>query len=131
MRPRRHRRGRGSGNGRCGLGYQGRCLPFGVGLADVLCLVQPLVQIVIQSVEAGGRRWFLRCVGECGGIGVGRRDPRVASGKPSIHTQIRIRRGRLPAKLIPRLFRLYEGTSEVQRVIIGGALLREAGMPRA
>ena len=29
-----------------------------------------------------------------------------------------------------RLFRLYEGTSEVQRVIIGGALLREAGMPR-
>jgi acyl-CoA dehydrogenase len=30
-----------------------------------------------------------------------------------------------------RLFRLYEGTSEVQRVIIGGGLLREAGMPRA
>jgi acyl-CoA dehydrogenase len=29
-----------------------------------------------------------------------------------------------------RLFRLYEGTSEVQRVIIGGALLREAGMTR-
>jgi acyl-CoA dehydrogenase len=29
-----------------------------------------------------------------------------------------------------RLFRLYEGTSEVQRVIIGGALLREAGMSR-
>jgi acyl-CoA dehydrogenase len=29
-----------------------------------------------------------------------------------------------------RLFRLYEGTSEVQRVIIGGALLREAGMRR-
>ncbi|TKJ33621.1 acyl-CoA dehydrogenase family protein [Blastococcus sp. CCUG 61487] len=29
-----------------------------------------------------------------------------------------------------RLFRLYEGTSEVQRVIIGGTLLREAGMPR-
>jgi acyl-CoA dehydrogenase len=29
-----------------------------------------------------------------------------------------------------RLFRLYEGTSEVQRLIIGGALLREAGMPR-
>jgi acyl-CoA dehydrogenase len=29
-----------------------------------------------------------------------------------------------------RLFRLYEGTSEVQRVIIGGALLREAGMAR-
>jgi acyl-CoA dehydrogenase len=29
-----------------------------------------------------------------------------------------------------RLFRLYEGTSEVQRVIVGGALLREAGMPR-
>jgi acyl-CoA dehydrogenase len=29
-----------------------------------------------------------------------------------------------------RLFRLYEGTSEVQRVIIGGGLLREAGMPR-
>jgi acyl-CoA dehydrogenase len=29
-----------------------------------------------------------------------------------------------------RLFRLYEGTSEVQRVIIGGALLREAGLPR-
>ena len=29
-----------------------------------------------------------------------------------------------------RLYRLYEGTSEVQRVIIGGALLREAGMPR-
>jgi acyl-CoA dehydrogenase len=28
-----------------------------------------------------------------------------------------------------RLFRLYEGTSEVQRVIIGRALLREAGMP--
>jgi len=27
-----------------------------------------------------------------------------------------------------RLFRLYEGTSEVQRLIIGGALLREAGM---
>jgi acyl-CoA dehydrogenase len=27
-----------------------------------------------------------------------------------------------------RLFRVYEGTSEVQRVIIGGALLREAGM---
>ena len=27
-----------------------------------------------------------------------------------------------------RLYRLYEGTSEVQRVIIGGALLREAGM---
>jgi acyl-CoA dehydrogenase len=30
-----------------------------------------------------------------------------------------------------RLFRLYEGTSEVQRVIVGGALLREAGMQRA
>ena len=30
-----------------------------------------------------------------------------------------------------RLFRLYEGTSEVQRVIVGSALLREAGMPRA
>jgi acyl-CoA dehydrogenase len=30
-----------------------------------------------------------------------------------------------------RLFRLYEGTSEVQRLIIGGALLREAGMSRA
>ncbi len=30
-----------------------------------------------------------------------------------------------------RLFRLYEGTSEVQRLIIGGALLRGAGMPRA
>jgi acyl-CoA dehydrogenase len=29
-----------------------------------------------------------------------------------------------------RLFRLYEGTSEVQRVIIGSALLREAGMTR-
>jgi acyl-CoA dehydrogenase len=29
-----------------------------------------------------------------------------------------------------RLFRVYEGTSEVQRVIIGGALLREAGMAR-
>jgi acyl-CoA dehydrogenase len=29
-----------------------------------------------------------------------------------------------------RLFRLYEGTSEVQRLIIGGALLRAAGMPR-
>ena len=29
-----------------------------------------------------------------------------------------------------RLFRLYEGTSEVQRVIVGGALLREAGMTR-
>ncbi|GAA3180583.1 acyl-CoA dehydrogenase family protein [Blastococcus jejuensis] len=29
-----------------------------------------------------------------------------------------------------RLFRLYEGTSEVQRLIIGGALLREAGMRR-
>jgi acyl-CoA dehydrogenase len=29
-----------------------------------------------------------------------------------------------------RLFRLYEGTSEVQRLIIGGALLRGAGMPR-
>jgi acyl-CoA dehydrogenase len=30
-----------------------------------------------------------------------------------------------------RLFRLYEGTSEVQRVIIGSGLLREAGMQRA
>jgi acyl-CoA dehydrogenase len=29
-----------------------------------------------------------------------------------------------------RLFRLYEGTSEVQRVIIGSALLRDAGMTR-
>jgi acyl-CoA dehydrogenase len=29
-----------------------------------------------------------------------------------------------------RLFRLYEGTSEVQRLIIGGGLLRAAGMPR-
>jgi acyl-CoA dehydrogenase len=29
-----------------------------------------------------------------------------------------------------RLYRLYEGTSEVQRVIIGSGLLREAGMPR-
>ncbi|MPQ98297.1 acyl-CoA dehydrogenase [Modestobacter sp. I12A-02628] len=29
-----------------------------------------------------------------------------------------------------RLYRLYEGTSEVQKVIIGGSLLREAGMPR-
>ena len=29
-----------------------------------------------------------------------------------------------------RLFRLLEGTSEVQRVVIGGALLREAGTPR-
>jgi acyl-CoA dehydrogenase len=29
-----------------------------------------------------------------------------------------------------RLYRLYEGTSEVQKVIIGGALLRDAGMPR-
>jgi acyl-CoA dehydrogenase len=29
-----------------------------------------------------------------------------------------------------RLFRLYEGTSEVQRLIIGGALLRDAGMAR-
>ncbi len=29
-----------------------------------------------------------------------------------------------------RLFRLYEGTSEVQRVIIGSGLLREAGMSR-
>ncbi len=29
-----------------------------------------------------------------------------------------------------RLYRLYEGTSEVQRVIVGGGLLREAGMPR-
>jgi acyl-CoA dehydrogenase len=29
-----------------------------------------------------------------------------------------------------RLFRLYEGTSEVQRVIVGGALLREAGMQK-
>jgi acyl-CoA dehydrogenase len=29
-----------------------------------------------------------------------------------------------------RLFRLYEGTSEVQRVIIGGGLLRDAGMAR-
>ena len=29
-----------------------------------------------------------------------------------------------------RLYRLYEGTSEVQKVIIGGALLRQAGMPR-
>jgi acyl-CoA dehydrogenase len=30
-----------------------------------------------------------------------------------------------------RLFRLYEGTSEVQRLIIGGGLLRAAGMSRA
>ena len=30
-----------------------------------------------------------------------------------------------------RLYRLYEGTSEVQRVIIGSGLLREAGMPRS
>ncbi|RBY86841.1 acyl-CoA dehydrogenase family protein [Blastococcus sp. TF02A-26] len=30
-----------------------------------------------------------------------------------------------------RLYRLYEGTSEVQRVIIGGGLLRAAGMPRS
>jgi acyl-CoA dehydrogenase len=30
-----------------------------------------------------------------------------------------------------RLFRLYEGTSEVQKVIIGQALLRAAGMPRS
>jgi acyl-CoA dehydrogenase len=30
-----------------------------------------------------------------------------------------------------RLYRLYEGTSEVQRVIVGSGLLREAGMPRA
>jgi acyl-CoA dehydrogenase len=29
-----------------------------------------------------------------------------------------------------RLYRLYEGTSEVQRVIIGSGLLRAAGMPR-
>jgi acyl-CoA dehydrogenase len=29
-----------------------------------------------------------------------------------------------------RLYRLYEGTSEVQRLIIGGGLLRAAGMPR-
>ena len=29
-----------------------------------------------------------------------------------------------------RLFRLYEGTSEVQRIIVGGALLRDAGMAR-
>jgi acyl-CoA dehydrogenase len=29
-----------------------------------------------------------------------------------------------------RLYRLYEGTSEVQRVIVGSGLLREAGMPR-
>jgi acyl-CoA dehydrogenase len=29
-----------------------------------------------------------------------------------------------------RLFRLYEGTSEVQRLIIGGGLLRDAGMAR-
>ena len=29
-----------------------------------------------------------------------------------------------------RLSRLYDGTSEVQRVIIGSALLREAGMAR-
>jgi acyl-CoA dehydrogenase len=29
-----------------------------------------------------------------------------------------------------RLYRLYEGTSEVQKIIIGGALLRAAGMPR-
>ena len=29
-----------------------------------------------------------------------------------------------------RLYRLYEGTSEVQKVIIGGALLRAAGMPK-
>jgi len=29
-----------------------------------------------------------------------------------------------------RLYRLYEGTSEVQKLIIGGALLRAAGMPR-
>ena len=30
-----------------------------------------------------------------------------------------------------RLYRLYEGTSEVQKVIIGGALLRAAGMARS
>ncbi|MEI4273324.1 acyl-CoA dehydrogenase family protein [Klenkia sp. LSe6-5] len=30
-----------------------------------------------------------------------------------------------------RLYRLYEGTSEVQRVIVGSGLLRAAGMPRA
>jgi acyl-CoA dehydrogenase len=30
-----------------------------------------------------------------------------------------------------RLYRLYEGTSEVQRVIIGSGLLRAAGMPRS
>jgi acyl-CoA dehydrogenase len=30
-----------------------------------------------------------------------------------------------------RLYRLYEGTSEVQKVIIGGALLRAAGMPKS
>ncbi|WP_164701026.1 acyl-CoA dehydrogenase family protein [Modestobacter sp. KNN46-3] len=30
-----------------------------------------------------------------------------------------------------RLYRLYEGTSEVQKVIIGNALLRAAGMPRS
>jgi acyl-CoA dehydrogenase len=29
-----------------------------------------------------------------------------------------------------RLHRLHEGTSEVQRVIIGGGLLRDGGMPR-
>jgi acyl-CoA dehydrogenase len=29
-----------------------------------------------------------------------------------------------------RLYRLYEGTSEVQRVIVGSGLLRDAGMPR-
>ncbi len=30
-----------------------------------------------------------------------------------------------------RLYRLYEGTSEVQRVIVGSGLLRAAGMPRS
>jgi acyl-CoA dehydrogenase len=30
-----------------------------------------------------------------------------------------------------RLYRLYEGTSEVQKLIIGGALLRAAGMPKS
>ncbi len=29
-----------------------------------------------------------------------------------------------------RLYRLHEGTSEVQRAIIGGGLRRDAGMPR-
>ncbi len=35
-----------------------------------------------------------------------------------------------PVERFYRDARLYQGTSEVQRVIIGGGLLRNAGMPR-